>query len=33
MQIAREIIKNTDIKKIAYIEKYNQEILGENPTE
>jgi FKBP-type peptidyl-prolyl cis-trans isomerase SlyD len=29
MQIAREIIKNTDIKEIAYIEKYNQEILEE----
>lgn len=33
MQIAREIIKNTDIREIAYIEKYNQEILEEHPTE
>jgi FKBP-type peptidyl-prolyl cis-trans isomerase SlyD len=33
MQIAREILKNTDIREITYIEKYNQEILEENPTE
>jgi FKBP-type peptidyl-prolyl cis-trans isomerase SlyD len=29
MQIAREIIKNTKIKEISYIERYNQEILEE----
>ncbi len=29
MQIAREIMKNTDIREITYIEKYNQEILDE----
>jgi FKBP-type peptidyl-prolyl cis-trans isomerase SlyD len=29
MQIAREIIKNTDIREISYIEKYTQEILEE----
>jgi len=33
MQIAREIIKNTDIREIAYIEKYNQEILEEKASE
>ena len=27
MQIAREIIKNTEIKEIVYIEKYNKEVL------
>ena len=32
-QIAIEILKNTDIREIAYIEKYNQEILEEHPTE
>ena len=33
VQIAREIMKNTDIREITYIEKYNQEILEEKPTE
>jgi FKBP-type peptidyl-prolyl cis-trans isomerase SlyD len=33
LQIAREIIKNTDIKEITYIEKYNQEILEEKAPE
>ncbi|MCZ7401557.1 MAG: FKBP-type peptidyl-prolyl cis-trans isomerase [Candidatus Methanoperedens sp.] len=33
VQIAREIIKNTDIREIAYIEKYNQEILEGKATE
>jgi FKBP-type peptidyl-prolyl cis-trans isomerase SlyD len=32
-QIAREILKNTDIKEIAYIEKYNQAILEEKASE
>ena len=32
IQIAREIIKNTEIKEIAYIERYNQDIL-EKPGE
>lgn len=32
-QIAREIIKNTDIREIAYIEKYNQEILEKKAIE
>ena len=33
MQIAREIMKNTDIREISYIEKYNREILEEKATE
>jgi len=33
VQIAREIMKNTDIREIAYIEKYNQEILEEKAPE
>ena len=33
VQIAREIMKNTDIREITYIEKYNQEILGEKAPE
>ncbi len=32
-QIARDILKYTDIKEIAYIEKYNTHILGEKATE
>jgi len=30
-QIAREIISNTDIKEICYVEKYNKEVLSLNP--
>jgi FKBP-type peptidyl-prolyl cis-trans isomerase SlyD len=33
VQIAREIIKNTDIREITYIERYNQEILEEKTSE
>ena len=32
-QIAREVIDNTDIKEILYIEKYNKEILEPKNTE
>jgi FKBP-type peptidyl-prolyl cis-trans isomerase SlyD len=33
MQIAREILKNTDIREIAYIERYNQDVLEEKASE
>jgi len=33
VQIAREIMKNTDIREITYIEKYNQEMLEEKAPE
>jgi len=33
VQIAREIIKNTDIREIIYLEKYNQEILEKKTSE